>query len=245
MDRAFVLLWQCVAELSILILALESAVDLDDLTVDEGRIVSCKEQSYGSDVLGLAYSLYRAVVDHSLQNCGAADAVYHCGVDSSRSDGVDPDLRTKLPCHGLGKTCHSVLGGNVGSKAVVSSEGSDGSDVYDDALALGLHDGRYELAKLKSGVHVYSEDLVPLFDAHVLEGGHAEHSGVVDENVHGAVSFNCLLNYLIAEREIGSICRKAAKHFVETGRKSVKVDAKNVEGYLGPRKILPEETETV
>jgi len=42
------------------------------------------------------------------------------------------------------------------------------------------------------------------------------------------------------EREIASLCRKAAKALVETEKKSVTVTSKDVEKYLGVRKLLPE-----
>jgi len=42
------------------------------------------------------------------------------------------------------------------------------------------------------------------------------------------------------EREIASLCRKAAKTLVEENKKSVTVTAKDVEKYLGVRKLLPE-----
>jgi len=45
------------------------------------------------------------------------------------------------------------------------------------------------------------------------------------------------------EREIGSVCRKAAKIFVESDKKSLRISAKNVNDYLGERKILPETVE--
>ncbi len=42
------------------------------------------------------------------------------------------------------------------------------------------------------------------------------------------------------EREIGKICRKAAKEIVETGVKYCTVNSENLHKYLGSRKILPE-----
>ncbi len=42
------------------------------------------------------------------------------------------------------------------------------------------------------------------------------------------------------EREIGAVCRKAAKRIVEDGIKSVTVNAENLEVLLGPKKIIPE-----
>lgn len=42
------------------------------------------------------------------------------------------------------------------------------------------------------------------------------------------------------ERELASLCRKAAKKLVETGEKSVSVAAENVKQYLGVRKIVPD-----
>ena len=42
------------------------------------------------------------------------------------------------------------------------------------------------------------------------------------------------------EREIASVCRKAAKQMVERGETSVKVTAANVKDYLGVRKITPD-----
>ncbi len=42
------------------------------------------------------------------------------------------------------------------------------------------------------------------------------------------------------EREIASVCRKAAKQMVEQGETSVKVTAANVKDYLGVRKITPD-----
>ena len=186
-------------------LALESAVYLDDLSVDERGVISCEEESYRSDVLRLSDSLARASVDHSLKYGRSADAVYHGRVDGARSDGIDSDLRSELPCHGLGKSCHGVLGGDVSCEAVVSCEGSNGSNVYDHALALSLHDRCYELAESQCGVNIDSEYSVPLFHCYVLKCGHAQHSGVVDENVYCTVSFNCLVNDLFAEVQIRSI----------------------------------------
>ncbi len=40
------------------------------------------------------------------------------------------------------------------------------------------------------------------------------------------------------ERDISSLCRKAAKRMIEEGLKSVKITAGDLEGYLGPRKII-------
>lgn len=42
------------------------------------------------------------------------------------------------------------------------------------------------------------------------------------------------------EREIASICRKGAKEILESDKKSVTVNAKNIPDYLGPRKIIDE-----
>ena len=42
------------------------------------------------------------------------------------------------------------------------------------------------------------------------------------------------------EREIASVCRKAAKNIVGQGLKSVTIKAENVKDYLGVRKILPD-----
>lgn len=42
------------------------------------------------------------------------------------------------------------------------------------------------------------------------------------------------------EREIGSLCRKAAKEILETGEKTISVKATDIAKYLGPRKVLPE-----
>jgi len=42
------------------------------------------------------------------------------------------------------------------------------------------------------------------------------------------------------EREIGSLCRKAAKKLVEEELKSVSIDAGNIKGYLGGRKFIDE-----
>ncbi len=42
------------------------------------------------------------------------------------------------------------------------------------------------------------------------------------------------------EREIASLCRKAAKQIVETGVKNVTISAKNIKDYLGVRKIIPD-----
>ena len=42
------------------------------------------------------------------------------------------------------------------------------------------------------------------------------------------------------ERELASICRKAAKHIVEDGVTKVTVDADDLKIFLGPKKILPE-----
>ena len=40
------------------------------------------------------------------------------------------------------------------------------------------------------------------------------------------------------EREIASLCRKAAREIIETGQKSVTVSKDNIEKYLGPRKVI-------
>ncbi|MBR4292121.1 MAG: endopeptidase La [Clostridia bacterium] len=42
------------------------------------------------------------------------------------------------------------------------------------------------------------------------------------------------------EREIGSLCRKGAKHLIESGAKTLSITASNISKYLGPRKIMPE-----
>ena len=42
------------------------------------------------------------------------------------------------------------------------------------------------------------------------------------------------------EREIASLCRKCAKRLIESSAKSMTVNAKDLEGILGPRKIIPE-----
>ena len=42
------------------------------------------------------------------------------------------------------------------------------------------------------------------------------------------------------EREIAALCRKAAKRMIETGVKSMSVKPQDLEGLLGPRKIIPE-----
>ncbi len=42
------------------------------------------------------------------------------------------------------------------------------------------------------------------------------------------------------ERSIAALCRKAAKRLVEEERKSIAIDAKDIVGYLGPRKLTPE-----
>ena len=42
------------------------------------------------------------------------------------------------------------------------------------------------------------------------------------------------------EREIAALCRKCAKKLIESGSKSMTVNAKDLEGLLGPRKIIPE-----
>ncbi len=42
------------------------------------------------------------------------------------------------------------------------------------------------------------------------------------------------------EREIASLCRKAAKALIESQKKCITISAKNVEDYLGVRKLLPE-----
>lgn len=42
------------------------------------------------------------------------------------------------------------------------------------------------------------------------------------------------------EREIASLCRKTARKIVEGEAKRVVIDTKDVEGYLGPRKVLPD-----
>ncbi len=42
------------------------------------------------------------------------------------------------------------------------------------------------------------------------------------------------------EREIGAVCRKAAKKIVENGIKSLTVKAEDLESLLGPKKIIPE-----
>lgn len=47
------------------------------------------------------------------------------------------------------------------------------------------------------------------------------------------------------EREIATICRKAAMEIVDRGAKSVSVDRSDIVRYLGERKILPEKIDTV
>ena len=42
------------------------------------------------------------------------------------------------------------------------------------------------------------------------------------------------------ERELASLCRKVAKHIIESGVSKVTVDADDLKTYLGPKKILPE-----
>ena len=42
------------------------------------------------------------------------------------------------------------------------------------------------------------------------------------------------------ERELAALCRKVAKHIIETGVSKVTVDADDLKTYLGPKKILPE-----
>ena len=42
------------------------------------------------------------------------------------------------------------------------------------------------------------------------------------------------------EREIAALCRKCAKRLIESGNKSMTVNAKDLEGIIGPRKIIPE-----
>lgn len=42
------------------------------------------------------------------------------------------------------------------------------------------------------------------------------------------------------ERELASLCRKAAKAMIENGAKSIKVDEPDVKSFLGPRKIIDE-----
>lgn len=42
------------------------------------------------------------------------------------------------------------------------------------------------------------------------------------------------------ERELASLCRKAAKQIVESGEKSVTVNAEKVKDYLGVRKLIPD-----
>ena len=42
------------------------------------------------------------------------------------------------------------------------------------------------------------------------------------------------------EREIAALCRKVAKHIIETDVSKVTVDADDLKTYLGPKKILPE-----
>lgn len=46
------------------------------------------------------------------------------------------------------------------------------------------------------------------------------------------------------EREIASLCRKAAKEIVETGTKSVSITEKSLQKYLGPFKFEPEKIES-
>ena len=43
------------------------------------------------------------------------------------------------------------------------------------------------------------------------------------------------------ERELASICRKAAKAMIEEEKKSVSISASDIEKYLGPRKIIDDE----
>jgi ATP-dependent Lon protease len=42
------------------------------------------------------------------------------------------------------------------------------------------------------------------------------------------------------ERELASLCRKAAKTIIESGAKSIKVDCDDVKSFLGPRKLIDE-----
>ena len=42
------------------------------------------------------------------------------------------------------------------------------------------------------------------------------------------------------ERELASLCRKAAKSMIENGIKKITVDKEDVKTYLGPKKIIPE-----
>ncbi len=42
------------------------------------------------------------------------------------------------------------------------------------------------------------------------------------------------------ERELGALCRRAAKQIIESGMSKVAVTVKNIKDYLGPEKILPE-----
>ncbi|HBN84891.1 MAG TPA: endopeptidase La, partial [Clostridiales bacterium] len=44
------------------------------------------------------------------------------------------------------------------------------------------------------------------------------------------------------EREIASLCRKAAKHMVSSGRKSLTISASNEETFLGPKKFRVDKT---
>ncbi|MBQ4573582.1 MAG: endopeptidase La [Clostridia bacterium] len=46
------------------------------------------------------------------------------------------------------------------------------------------------------------------------------------------------------EREIASLCRKTAKKLVESGESVVKITAKNLHEFLGPRKSLPDVVDT-
>ncbi len=89
-------------------------------------------------------------------------------MDKSGGDGVDSDLGAEFPCHGFGKTRHGVLGSDVCGKTVMGGEGSDGSGVDDDSLSLGLHNGGYQLAKVKRTGDINIEHIVPFLKCNIL-----------------------------------------------------------------------------
>lgn len=64
---------------------------------------------------------------------------------------------------------------------------------------------------------------------------------VIEEIIDGYTRESGVRNL---EREIASLCRKAARVMIETGKKSVSVTAQNLRTFLGARKFLEEEKAT-
>ncbi len=64
---------------------------------------------------------------------------------------------------------------------------------------------------------------------------------VIEEIIDGYTRESGVRNL---EREIASLCRKAARIMIESGKKSVSVTAQNLHSFLGARKFLDEKTST-